>query len=456
MRRICKCAVLLSGLLFAPNLPAQDQPPDEKRFEIDLSELQKEVDKAASKPYSFSGFFEFQPITFGVDRDHAFAKLRFDLLRNGRTFEQYNFGLRLEGSYKKDIFSVSFQSETFVQNQFVGWQQSTKLLQGLISLRPNDNFSLEAGNKIFKWGKGYAWSPVAFVDRPKNPEDPEEIRQGYTVLNATWNQSFAGPLSNASLSAAAVPVWEHVNTDFGKPYQVNFASKLYLLYYDTDIDITFLTGSSRTTRFGFDFSRNLSTNLEVHGEWARINNFKMTTINAQGVGSSHQWDAVSYLLGLRYLTEQETTYILEYYRNGTGLSQDQFKDFVTFVNDSYTTYRNTGNRSGLVRASQLAESVYGRPNPMGHYLYFRASQKEPFDILYFTPALTTTINLQDGSFSVIPELAYSPTTNLELRFRTPVLIGWRGTEYGEKQNNYRVEFRLRYYFSLDSILDSIF
>jgi len=428
----------------------------QEKFQIDLSEIEKEVEKAANKPYSLGGFFEFQPITYGVDRDHAFAKLKFDLVRSGRTFEQYNFGLRLEGSYKKDIFSVFFQTDTLVQNQFVGWQEGTKLLQGLISLRPNSNFSMEVGNKIFKWGKGYAWSPVAFVDRPKNPEDPEELRQGYTVLNATWNQSFAGPLGNAALSAAAVPVWEHVNADFGKPYHVNFASKLYLLYYDTDIDVTFLTGSSRTTRFGFDFSRNLSTNLEVHGEWARINNFKSKTINAQGTPTSRQWDAISYLLGLRYLTEKETTYILEYYHNGTGLSQNQFEDFVTFVDDSYATYRNTGNKSGLRRASQLAEASYGKPNPMRDYLYFRASQKEPFDILYFTPALTATVNLRDGSFVVIPELAYNPITNLDLRLRTPVLIGWRGTEYGEKQNNYRVELRLRYYFSLDSIWDSIF
>jgi hypothetical protein len=426
------------------------------KYQVDLSEIEKEVERAASKPYSLGGFFEFQPITFGVDRDHAFAQLKFDLLRSGRTFEQYNLGLRLEGNFKKDILSVSFQTDTLVQNQFQGWQEGTKLLQGLISLRPNDNFSLEVGNKIFKWGKGYAWSPVAFVDRPKNPEDPEELRQGYTVLNASWNQSFAGPLSNAALSAAAVPVWEHVNTDFGKLNHVNFASKLYLLYYDTDIDLTFLTGSSRTTRYGFDFSRNLSTNLEVHGEWARINNFKLTTINDQGVGTSHQWDAISYLLGFRYLTEQDTTYILEYYHNGTGLTPNQFGDFVTFVNDSYQTFRSTGNNSGLTRASKLAEGVYGKPNPMLDYLYFRASQKEPFDILYFTPALTSTINLRDGSFSIIPELAYSPITNLDIRFRTPILIGWRGTEYGEKQNNYRVELRLRYYFGLESMLSSIF
>jgi hypothetical protein len=437
-------AALILLLLLFDVQPAYSQD----KYQVDLSDLEKEVQQAAGKPYHLGGFLEFQPIFFGIDRGAAFSELNFDLKRSGNTFMQYNLGLRLEGSYKKDIFSVFFQTDTLVQNQLQGWQEETKLLQGLIGLRPSPNFSLEAGNKVFRWGKGYAWSPVAFVDRQKDPEDPEELRQGFTIFTADWNQSFVGPLKNASLSAVGVPVYEHVNTQFGQLNHMNFASKLYLLLYDTDIDFMVSTGSSRTTRFGFDFSRNITTDLEIHGEWARINNFKLTTINAQGVGTTHEWNAISYLLGLRYLSPQETTYILEYYHNGTGLSQSQFQDFVTFTNNSYATFLNTGNSSGLERASQLAEAAYGRPNPMRDYLYFRASQKEPFDILYFTPALTSIINLQDGSLIVIPELTYSPITNLELRFRTPVLIGGKGTEYGAKQNDYRVDLRIRYYFDL--------
>ena len=418
------------------------------KYQLDLSDLEKEVEQTAGKAYNLGGFLEFRPVFFGIDRGAAFSQLNFDLKRSGNTFMQYNLGLRLEGSYKKDIFSVFLQTDTLVQNQLQGWQEETKLLQGLIGLRPSPNFSLEAGNKVFRWGKGYAWSPVAFIDRQKDPEDPEELRQGFTIFTTDWNQSFAGPLKNAALSAVAVPVYEHVNTQFGELNHMNFASKLYLLLYDTDIDFMVSTGSSRPTRFGFDVSRNITTNLEVHGEWAIINNFKLNTINAQGVGTTHTWNAISYLLGLRYLSPQETTYILEYYHNGTGVTQSQFQDFVTFTNNSYATFLNTGNDSGLARAQKLAEGVYGRPNPMRDYLYFRASQKEPFDILYFTPALTSIINLQDGSLVVTPELAYSPMTNLELRFRTPVLIGGKGTEYGEKQNDYRIDLRLRYYFEL--------
>ena len=83
---------------------------------------------------------------------------------------------------------------------------------------------------------------------------------------------------------------------------------------------------------------------------------------------------------------------------------------------------------------------------MQDYLYLRLSQQEPFDILYFTPAITSVVNLNDQSFQMVPELLYTGITNLELRFRTYFLVGKEDTEFGEKQYDYRIEFRARYYF----------
>lgn len=77
---------------------------------------------------------------------------------------------------------------------------------------------------------------------------------------------------------------------------------------------------------------------------------------------------------------------------------------------------------------------------------FRLDQKEPFDILYLNPACTIIAALNDGSFNLIPELSYSPVTNLELRLRSVLPVGGNKTEYGEKQSDWRVEFRLRYFF----------
>ena len=89
---------------------------------------------------------------------------------------------------------------------------------------------------------------------------------------------------------------------------------------------------------------------------------------------------------------------------------------------------------------------YGRPQPGRDYIYARFSQKEPFDILYFTPALTTMINLDDQSYSVMPELIYTGLTNLEFRVRFSYFNGGSSTEYGEKLYSNKLELRLRYFF----------
>ena len=100
----------------------------------------------------------------------------------------------------------------------------------------------------------------------------------------------------------------------------------------------------------------------------------------------------------------------------------------------------------MKKASSVTEGNYGRPNPMQDYLYLRVTQKEPFNILYFTPAITTIMNLDDRSLQISPELLYTGFTNWEFRLKGTALVGQKGTEFGEKQNDYRVELRVRYYF----------
>ncbi len=89
---------------------------------------------------------------------------------------------------------------------------------------------------------------------------------------------------------------------------------------------------------------------------------------------------------------------------------------------------------------------YSRPQTGRNYLYLKISQKEPFDILYFTPGLVTILNLDDRSYSLIPELSYTGFTNWEFRSRFTILNGSALTEFGEKQNKHKLELRARYYF----------
>lgn len=66
---------------------------------------------------------------------------------------------------------------------------------------------------------------------------------------------------------------------------------------------------------------------------------------------------------------------------------------------AYDSYLSSGSDLLLKKELNITEGNYWRINPAIEYVYFRISQKEPFDILYFTPSITGISNIADRSFS---------------------------------------------------------
>ena len=411
----------------------------EDTYTFDLAETEK-------KPYHLGGYIEARPLNFWTDTNAALYRLKFYNRDEGRTLQEYNLKLQLEGSYEKDIARVYFKTNTDLKHSYLGDDEKSTFYEAYGSLNPSPSFKIDAGKRNFKWGKGYAWNPVAFIDMPKDPDEPETGVEGYIVLSADYIQSFDGPLKTVSFTPVLFPVTKHINETFGKRDYLNLAGKIYFLLYDTDIDLIFLTGGSKTTRYGADLSRNITTNWEVHGEFTYIMDYQRTFIDRAGRSRTEEYDAVSYLIGTRYLTTRDTTFIFEYYHNGTGFMEDEIKDYFGYINDGYQTYLTTDDDTALQQAATLSEKNYNRINPMRDYLYWRTVQKEPFDILYFNPAVTMILNLNDRSFTLSPEIVYTRITNLELRLKASFIVGSAETEYGEKQNDYRLELRVGYYF----------
>jgi len=428
---------LFLAILFSISFSALAGAEDEYTF--DISETEK-------KPYSFGGYGEFRPAFSGLDKSAHLYKLRFYNRDEGSILEEYNAALQLEGSLEKGIARLFAKINAGYKKSYLGEDIDLTLYEGFLSLKPSSSLTMDIGKKTLKWGKGYAWNPAAFVDRPKDPEDAELSLEGFIVASADYIKSFDGYLKTISFTPVLVPVYEQINDDFGEINNLNLAGKLYLLLFDTDIDFIALAGNSKTARFGADFSRNITTSFEVHGEFAFINDYKKKFIDSNGNILEEKYDAKSYLIGMRYLTQKDTTYILEYYHNGTGFTANEIRDYFSFIDKGYNTYLLSGSDALLKKALNITEGSYGRANSMRDYLYLRISQKEPFDILYFTPAITGILNLNDRGFSISPELLYTGVTNLELRLRAAFISGEQFSEYGEKQNDYRIEVRARYYF----------
>jgi hypothetical protein len=385
--------VRLAAALAAACLAGASLAQGEERFSFDASQFEK-------KPYEFGGFLQAAGERQRLDHLSPLFPLQFPGVTD-KYNDRGSAAAELSGVFRRDALRAQFLAHAEHVNDLRGSTSEAKFYEAYLSWQASPNVNWEGGKKTQRWGKGYAWSPVAFLERPKDPEDPELAREGFFGLAGSYVRSPGGALQNYSLAALAVPTHSDLNGDFGAEDHWNPAAKLSLLVRDTDVDFLWLGEGSRSARYGFDFSRNFGTNLEVHGEWARVSEPAST----------------SYLLGLRYLTERDTTWIAELYRNGAGLSEAQFR----------------------------ARPV-GQPNPMRHYLYLRASQKEPFDILYFTPSATVILNLDDGSYSLIGELAYTGFKDVELRLRAAANRGDRLTEFGEKPVDARVELRARWYF----------
>ncbi len=426
----------LAGLL-ASLAVAGAQAADEYSF--DAAAFEK-------KPFELGGFVQFKQEDSALNRDGAFYQLGYFGQPQRASLDRSTATVELTGKLRGGIGTFDFHSHSDLQSDQLGHAQSNVLYEAAYSLRPDPGITLEAGKRTLRWGKGYSWNPIGFVERPKDPNDPDLAREGYAMADADLIYNRDGPLQTVAFTPVLLPVQHDVNSDFGSSGHLNPAAKLYLLYRDTDIDFAWQGQGSRPARYGADFSRNLTSNFEIHGEWARIQKFPKPLTDSQGQVGSKVGNATSYLLGLRYLSENDTTYIAEYYRNGTGYSGQEAGQFYQLVATAFAQLQETGNSALVQRALKLSQGSYGRPNPGQRYAYFRVQQKDALGIVYFQPALTAMLNLDDRSYQVTPELLYTGVNNLDLRLRLYSLRGERFSDFGEKQNSRRLELLMRYYF----------
>lgn len=398
---------------------------------FDLSAYEK-------KAFEWKGYLELKPERQFLRQDSTGYFLQYP----GETrssADRFSAAAELSGILRHDALSFSFTGHASYLDEPKGSASDARFYEAYARWQPDPRTAVDLGKRALGWGKGYAWNPVAFLDRGKDPADPELSREGFVMATGSFVRSFDGPLQTLALTPVLLPTTSDLNPEFGAADHLNPAVKLYGLVFDTDVDLIYTAPGSHGARYGIDFSRNLGSNLEIHGEWACSLDAPRSVLTAGNSLARETRSYTSYLLGLRYLTERDTTFIAEIYRNGSGYTEAEMDRFFDLVRAAETN-------PALATVAASAAQGYNRANAMRNYGYLRVSQKEPFDILYFTPALTLIANLDDRSYALIPELAYTGFDDLELRLRLAFNRGDNSTEYGEKPVRSRLELRLRYFF----------
>ena len=427
--------------IFIPGfIYAEDKSEDTIDLEFEIPEVEK-------KPYSFNAEFKISETIKGFDEDSLLFHQRYPNGSDDGTFYQTDLNLKVDGSYQVSIVKLyaRLNGNLYYSNE-EDWENDRRTEEAYVSLLPGPSVTLDAGKKVLKWGKGYAWNPAAFFSRPKDIEDPDATLEGYYVVAGDLIKSMDGTLKTIALTPVILPVSRHINDEWGTERETIWGGKVYFFAFDTDLDIMLLAGEEVEDRFGIDFSKNISVNFEIHGEAAIVLDYVKYITDQQGNLTEKKYDAKSYLLGIRYLTGYDTTYIFEYYRNGQGYTSDEMKDYFTLIEDGYQDYINSQNMAKLSKSREYGSQFYNKQTVMKDYLYLKVSQKEPFDILYFTPSVVCIYNINDKSGSIMPQIIYTPITNLEFELKTTFLLGKDYTEFGEKLNDYKVYAAVKYYF----------
>jgi len=422
---------------FATFLTVASLPASADEFKFDASEFEKKL-------FEFSGYLEQKEEVLKPLSDSPAYKLNFPGVPGREWLLRSTTTLEASAKLNLDPFVADVRAQaSYAGDALISTTNYGKLMEGGLRWSAGTGLTFDLGKRVQRWGKGYAWSPVGFVERPRDANDPQASREGFVMASGEWTKSLSGPITTIGITGLVVPTNDSMNADFGEKKDLNPAARLYLLALDTDIDLLWRGKGARPQSFGFDFSRNLSTALEVHGEWARTMDASRITITDSGATSSQSVNVSSYLLGLRFLTEGEVTWIGEYYRNGAGYGAEELNNYYQFLDYALTT----SAAPGLInKALMAAQSGYGKPNPGRDYLHLKASVNEPFDWVYGAASLTSIVNLNDHSFQITPEISYTGFSNLELRVRLVILGGQPHTEFAEKAFSNRLEVYVRYFF----------
>lgn len=406
--------------------------------------LDIEIPEVTRRWWAVGGHLEARPVFLDLDQQSAAYRLRY-FSNPDDLAVQTNLQLLVDGSAAKGPLELRARAVGDLNRSQGLWLDSVTAYEAYVSYRPSTRLSLAAGKRTLKWGKGYAWNPVAFLDRPKNPDDPALAQEGFWTVSADLIRSGRGALQTVSFTPVLVPVTRHMNQDLGRPEGLHAAGRLYLLWLDTDIDVIALAGSAAAPRFGVDLSRNLTPAIEVHAEVAQVGDAIDRTLGTDGRPANRPAPATNLLAGVRFVLPTNTTFIVEHHHSEAGVPPDAFERFIDGVADAWTQWTATGDARGLTALSAVSQP-YLRPTGMRDYLFVRASQPELFGNVYLSAALTAIVNERDGSFSLTQESLYKATTDLELRSQLGWIAGRRGTDFGERQADLRWEIRARYYF----------
>ena len=466
-KRFIFCLFLFPLLIFLFYFMAVEREEvfAEQAFNNRTTSLYQPRREVAQKVSDISGQIKIGHFLFGPDEEAELYKLKYSQQSEKSTSaDQFYFILGGRHEWQESFFF--WKARSFLYKNDSGWENKNNLDEAYINCLYNSEIRWEAGKKILNWGKAHAWNPLGFLASPRDPLDAELSREfpqeGVIYLGAEYKKKFSpgpDPLQGVTFSPLIFPVQENVNETFGQPKDFqehvsetsgqskhwNLAGKLSLLFWNTEIDFCFLKGESRPDRYGFGFSRNLDTNLEIYGDFWMIPEYEKVFLDNSGPTplSSTEYAAFGNLVGFCYNRGEDIRYIVEYYRNKAGYTPEEMKNYYAYLHEMNDPNQENVDRTYI---RNITEYYYHRPDLMQEYVFAKIIKNEPLEIQRLTFSVAGILNIQDKSYSISPEFHYKSRPSLNIKLKGTVNKGEPLTEFGERANDWKVEISLAYFF----------
>src|SRR5688500_7922118 len=158
----------------------------------------------------------------------------------------------------------------------------------------NSWMDLEAGKRLVRWGVGYGFSPTGVLAPPRVATDPTDRLGRYEGLTLVRADVFRGPASFTVAASSRL-----------------IAARLRTVVHGVELAVVGAASSATRPSFGASVTHVIGQQLEWHAE---------VLVHDRAPGDR----TLSGVAGLQYTFAAGVNLVVEYHRNGRGLSGEQW------------------------------------------------------------------------------------------------------------------------------------
>lgn len=312
-------------------------------YDFDVSEFEKKL-------YEFNGTMEFRPSLVIPEKESLSWRLKYFNENSTNDFlDSYLLLFLPRAKIERNGFSAiaAVDGRINYNHPTNEYDYNFSLLEGYSNYDINPRWSLQLGKKLYKWGKGYIYSPVSYAGRQKDVNDIDASLEGYYSVSVEYVKSFSSEfIKNLSQELIYVPVYKSLNDDYNTSDRQWFLSRTYFLMVNTDYEFYLNFSDKADYKIGAAAAHNILTNWEIHTDLSFLPETKKLLITDNNVPylqtSKNTFQSI---VGTRYLSSFDATFFLEYIYNGEGLNEKEMKTWRTSAENALTTRDIQANRN---------------------------------------------------------------------------------------------------------------